>query len=205
VVRDGADGPEVLMGIRGSGHRFMPNRLVFPGGAVDPADRTAVAAAEPRPEMLAMMERLPHRRLARAIAMAAARELEEETGLSLGTPPRLDTMHYLCRAITPARSPIRFNARFLVTMAEATTGTPSDSTELHDVRFIPVHEALNLGLMLVTREVLLQLVQWLALSPEQRDARAMTSVFRNEAWGTEGATARAPAPGAEARLRGLRP
>ena len=25
------DGAEVLMGMRGAGHRFMPNRLVFPG------------------------------------------------------------------------------------------------------------------------------------------------------------------------------
>ena len=30
--RRGEAGPEVLMGVRGAGHRFMPNRLVFPGG-----------------------------------------------------------------------------------------------------------------------------------------------------------------------------
>ena len=53
-------------------------------------------------------------RLAQALAVAAARELEEETGLSLGSPPDLSGLDYLCRAITPPESPIRFNARFFI-------------------------------------------------------------------------------------------
>jgi 8-oxo-dGTP pyrophosphatase MutT (NUDIX family) len=43
--RDGS-GPAVLMGARSAGHAFMPNRLVFPGGAVDAEDHTTPAAAE---------------------------------------------------------------------------------------------------------------------------------------------------------------
>ena len=39
-----ADAPEVLMGMRGAGHKFMPNRLVFPGGRVDPEDHRAEPA-----------------------------------------------------------------------------------------------------------------------------------------------------------------
>ena len=35
--------PEMLMGMRGAGHKFSPNRLVFPGGAVDRADLRAQA------------------------------------------------------------------------------------------------------------------------------------------------------------------
>jgi 8-oxo-dGTP pyrophosphatase MutT (NUDIX family) len=50
VLRHGRGAPEVLLGMRAAGHRFMPNRLAFPGGAVDRADfsaqpATALAAA----------------------------------------------------------------------------------------------------------------------------------------------------------------
>ena len=57
--RPGPDGIEVLMGMRGAGHRFMPNRLVFPGGAVDQADRRAQAATEPDPGTLALLAPAP--------------------------------------------------------------------------------------------------------------------------------------------------
>ena len=48
VLRRDTSAPAVLMGLRGAGHRFMPNRLVFPGGAVDPGDADAPAAAGSR-------------------------------------------------------------------------------------------------------------------------------------------------------------
>ncbi len=38
AARCEAGEPHVLMGMRGAKHRFMPNRLVFPGGRVDRAD-----------------------------------------------------------------------------------------------------------------------------------------------------------------------
>ena len=37
---------EVLMGMRGAKHKFMPNRLVFPGGRVDPEDHGVAPASE---------------------------------------------------------------------------------------------------------------------------------------------------------------
>ena len=160
--RRGADGLQVLMGVRGAGHRFMPNRMVFPGGAVDPGDGVAPAASEPDADTLAMLGRVARPRLARALVMAAARELEEETTLSFGRPPRLAGISYLCRAITPASSPIRFNARFLVADAALTQGEPADGHELSALRFYPVSEALEAGLMGVTREVLLRLERHLA-------------------------------------------
>ena len=185
VLRESASGPEVLMGVRGAGHRFMPNCLVFPGGAVDAADAEAKAASEPGPHTLAMLGRKARPRLARAIVIAAARELEEETGLSLGRPPRLGGVHYLCRAITPTASPIRFNARFLIVAADEAEGTPGDTGELQSVGFRPVEAALREDLMLVTREVLQRLVAWLALPSGARLARPSLDVFKQRRWRTE--------------------
>ena len=44
VYRGDGDDLSMLMGMRGAKHRFMPNRLVFPGGAVDRADLDAPSA-----------------------------------------------------------------------------------------------------------------------------------------------------------------
>ena len=38
VLRDRNNTPSVLMGQRGANAAFMPNKFVFPGGAVDPED-----------------------------------------------------------------------------------------------------------------------------------------------------------------------
>ena len=173
------------MGVRGAGHRFLPNRLVFPGGAADAADRRSRAATEPSPATLALLGRNAHPSLARALVVAAARELQEETGLSFGDPPRLDAIDYLCRAVTPPRLPIRFNARFLVAPAAAVTGEPADSDELGAVRFYPVHEALGLGLMAVTREVLLRFESYLGLTDAERRARSELFAYKRERWVAE--------------------
>ena len=101
------NGPAMLMGMRGAGHRFMPNRLVFPGGAVDRADGTAQLARPVPPHVQSMLEKSAKPRLAHALACAAAREFEEETGLHLGHPPDLSGFDYLGRLITPAATPGR--------------------------------------------------------------------------------------------------
>lgn len=170
------------MGLRGAGHRFMPRRLVFPGGAVDPADRTAPAATEPDPATLAILARRAKPPLARALVFAAARELQEETGLSLGTPPRLHQIDYLCRAVTPPPSPIRFNARFLVAPAERAEGVPHDTHELEQVRFYAAAEVMALDVMLVTREVLKRLETFLTLSEPARRSRTEFAVFKRHVW-----------------------
>lgn len=185
VLRTGPAELEVLMGLRGAGHRFMPNRLVFPGGSVDPGDALLRAATEPREDVLAAVGRAARPRLARALVAAAARELEEETGLTLGTPPRLDAVDYLCRAVTPPESAMRFNARFLVVDAAATQGTLGGSGELEAVRFYPMAEVLALDLALVTREVLERLQAWLALPDAQRRERPRLDVFKKRRWREE--------------------
>jgi 8-oxo-dGTP pyrophosphatase MutT (NUDIX family) len=175
----------VLMGLRGAFHKFMPNRLVFPGGAVDAEDHDAQLARHPRPDVLARLAADGDTALAHALTHAAARELEEETGLSLGAPPDLAGLDYLCRAITPAFRPIRFDARFLLIDAEQATGTLAGSGELEDLRWYGVAEALALDLAYPTRKVLEQLTLWLELTHEAREARKVTPTMRDRAWNLE--------------------
>jgi 8-oxo-dGTP pyrophosphatase MutT (NUDIX family) len=177
--------PEMLMGMRGAGHRFMPNRLVFPGGAVDRADSTAAVAAPLPAHVAAMLAKSAKPRLVHGLAVAAARELAEETGLTVGTPPDLSGFDYLGRAITPPDSPVRFNARFFTVNADAVSGELAGSGELEGLRWYGVEEALALDLARPTRAVIGLLQEWLALPPAQRAARAQTPVMRLRNWGME--------------------
>ncbi len=183
VYRIGADETDVLMGMRGAGHRFMPNRLVFPGGRVDRADFAAPFAVGLMPQTDAALRKNANPALARALALAAARELTEETGLSLGVPPRLDGLRYLARAVTPPGGPIRFNARFLAVPAACVTGELGGDGELEGLRFYPVAEALALGLALPTRLVLERLKAWLGKTEAERTGETRTPVLlRDRGW-----------------------
>ena len=175
----------MLMGMRGAKHRFMPNRLVFPGGAVDEADLGAEAAAPLPPHTARLLAKAAKGPMVHGLAIAAARELEEETGLSLGRPPRLDAVEYLCRAITPAGSPIRYNARFLLVPEAAVSGTLGGDGELENLRFYDMHEALALELALPTRCVLERVRVWLAMSEAERREVGMVPVLRNRDWEME--------------------
>jgi 8-oxo-dGTP pyrophosphatase MutT (NUDIX family) len=185
VLRQVAGRTEVLMGMRGARHRFMPNRLVFPGGAVDRRDFDAPFKTPLLADTRRHLERGANPTLAQALAHAAVRELDEETGLTLGRPPQLDGLHYLCRAVTPPSLPIRFNARFLIVDAGRLSGTLAGSGELESLRFYPLADALALDLASITREILEQLQAWLAMTEEQRRTRQTTLVRRAKAWRIE--------------------
>lgn len=178
VLRGGQADPHMLMGMRGAGHRFVPNRLVFPGGAVDRADLTAPCATKLAPRTEGALRKGANAHLAHGLGIAAARELHEETGLTLGTPPRLDVLHYLMRAVSPVGRSIRFNARFFVVDAVHVSGKLGGDGELDDLRFFGLQEALALDLALPTRRVLTQLQHWLALSKAERTAMTHTPVLR---------------------------
>jgi 8-oxo-dGTP pyrophosphatase MutT (NUDIX family) len=183
VVRIENGEPSMLMGMRGAKHRFMPNRLVFPGGRVDPADLRAHFATPLPPHTQWALRRKTNSTLAQGLALAAARELEEETGLTLGHPPHLDALEYLARAVTPPGGPIRFNARFFVVDAKHVHGSLGGDGELEGLRFYGMAEALALDLALPTRRVLQQLTLFLALSPTERAARVHTPVLlRDRGW-----------------------
>lgn len=173
--RETARGPEILMGRRHASARFMPGVLVFPGGMVDRADHRAAAASELRPPVRAMLERRAKPSLARALAIAACRELHEETGLAFGSGqgPELAALDYLCRAVTPASRPIRFNARFLIGPGEVATGTLAGSGELDDIGWYAADAARAGRMAPITAMVLEEFHAWHAMPPAARSGRTL--------------------------------
>jgi 8-oxo-dGTP pyrophosphatase MutT (NUDIX family) len=177
--RQGPQGPEVLMGLRHASHRFMPNVLVFPGGRVDRADHRAKALSELPDFTRACLERQAPPSLARAIGIAAVRELEEETGLVLGKQDGkrlladLAAVEYLCRAVTPPNRFRRFNARFLIAPAEAAHGMLRGSGELEELRYFGFEDAFRHKIASITAKVLAEFRTWLAMTPVQRQAREL--------------------------------
>jgi 8-oxo-dGTP pyrophosphatase MutT (NUDIX family) len=179
IVLDGRAGaPRVLMGQRRSTARFMPSFHVFPGGRVDVADAQAACAAPPDALTFAHLCRAAAPDLARALAVAAARELEEETDLSLGRPPALHGLRYLCRAVTPPDRPMRFDARFLVVDVEHLVAcgdgvTLLEGGELERLAWHGLEEAAGLKLSTPTSGALRLLAARLsgaAAWPEEPDA-----------------------------------
>ncbi len=183
VWRIGPAGAEVLMGRRHARHRFMPDVMVFPGGRVDPDDHRQKAVSELGTTTRRMLERRATPARARAIAIAAVRELFEETGLVLGqrageaVSADLGALHYVCRAVTPGGRPIRFNARFLAAPAEAVHGEIAGSGELERLDWYTPEAAHRHHVADITGKVLVEFLDWLAMTPRKREARKLI-VFR---------------------------
>lgn len=181
LYREEADGLHVLMGLRNAHHKFMPSRVVFPGGRVDAEDYTAEPASPLPKHAMARLLRAAPAGLAAALANAAARELEEETGLTLGSPPELAGLDYLCRAETPEHLPIRFNARFFVGPAELASGTFGGSGELEMLDWYAMERLLQLDVPPITHLILEELRHWHALTDAERISRK-ARLFRFPSW-----------------------
>ena len=183
VWRIGPHGPEVLMGQRHAKHRFMPDVMVFPGGRVDADDHRQPAIQELLPATRGMLERRATPARARAIGIAAVRELFEETGLVLGerrgdnVAADLGALHYVCRAVTPGGRPIRFNARFLAAPAEAVHGEIAGSGELERLGWFTPEQAHRHRVADITGKVLVEFLDWLEMSQHRRASRPLV-VFR---------------------------
>jgi 8-oxo-dGTP pyrophosphatase MutT (NUDIX family) len=148
LIRRGAGGPQVLMGQRPGRSRFAPGVFVFPGGGVEPVDFLAKPLRPLDPDCARRTAAPP--RLAEALAAAALRETEEETGVRL--PADHGALKLLARAITPTMSPIRYHARFFTT--EVADADHADSQELTDLGFRSIEEALRLPMIDVTQAML---------------------------------------------------
>ena len=111
--RHGEIGVEVLMVRRAPTQSFMPGVWVFPGGVVEPGER---------PEA------------------CAARELEEETGISLGDEPELLAW---TRWITPEVVPVRFDTLFFVGLAPPHAPPQPDGREVDAAGWYGPRDALR--------------------------------------------------------------
>ena len=183
ILLDKTQSPtRVLMGKRHAGHKFMPGKFVFPGGAVDVADRRMAVAgplAREVSDKLIARTRARSADFARGLALAAIRECFEETGLALGVAdhgapqdpppgwaefsatgvfPTLEGMDFLARAITPPGRPKRFDARFFVMdaswIAHRGQGVVHEGAELTELVWVPLPDALGLDIPNITRMVL---------------------------------------------------
>ncbi|WP_136439373.1 NUDIX hydrolase [Pacificoceanicola onchidii] len=200
VVRDRGARPSVLMGQRGAKAAFMPNKFVFPGGAVDAADGH-VELARPLPSLCS--DRLDEDAplgIANSLAVAAVRELWEETGQILGAPapwpsdipsdwlafagngyrPAADSLQFVFRAITPPGRPRRFDARFFLVDAEALQSDPDDfaaaEDELSHLQWIPLDEVRGFDLPFITEVVLAEVTARL----HEPGPPASVPFFRND-------------------------
>ena len=119
----GAAAPAIFMLRRSAKSPFMPDALVFPGGAVDPADGPAGSDA--------------------AFVSAARRECQEEAGVDLGARP----LHWFDTWVTPSAEPRRYEARFFLADLAADEGADAvaDGHETLEGRWASAAEYLAQG------------------------------------------------------------
>jgi 8-oxo-dGTP pyrophosphatase MutT (NUDIX family) len=114
LLRPGEAAPEILLGRRNPGARFMPGAWVFPGGASDDRDGD--------------------------LRTTALRELLEEAGVPLDGP---DELVPWSRWITPRHLPIRFDTFFFVAPAPPGAAARADGGELVDMGWFAARAALD--------------------------------------------------------------
>ncbi|MEM7290798.1 MAG: NUDIX hydrolase [Pseudomonadota bacterium] len=183
------DGPandlRVLMGRRNRSLKFMPGAIVFPGGSVDRFDGSAPACRElteiTRSRIVSAMRGRPSGRGARAIAMAAIREMAEECGLLIGrrgqfdcdhehwqdferhdVVPNLSGLRLFARAITPPGLARRFDTWFFIAHKSEVGFVPeggfAPDGELEDLQWIRPEDAITGETREITRVMLVELI-----------------------------------------------
>jgi len=174
LLRESADGPEVLLVRRNPEQRFMGGAWVFPGGAT---------AAEDDDER-----------------MTALRELEEEAGIELDDGHELVRFS---RWITPAEVKIRFDTHFFVAEAPEDAEPTVDGSECVDWRWIAPRAALDqhrdgeLMLVFPTIKHLEQLARFRTVSEVLEHARASRVLPVEPRVLVEGGVAQVVLPGEE--------
>jgi recombination protein RecT len=147
IVRDGSEGPEVLMLKRSRKAGFFPNAWVFPGGRVDEADARVSYRGAVRGAPVADAH----------YAVAALRECLEEAGVWLGrgSPPAdlrerlnsrqatledapeleadLSQLAWFAWWITPEVEPKRYDTRFFVVQIDADAGVVACADQVETV------------------------------------------------------------------------
>ena len=149
----------------------------------------AVAAALHERDVARLTQRVrrPSALKAAGFALAAVRETYEETGLMLGVPqrgtivappgpwqafakagiaPDLSAIHFIARAITPPKRPLRFDSRFfaadVATIARRDDGFVGPDKEFVELVWLPITEARRLDMPGITAVVLEELAERIA-------------------------------------------
>ena len=117
---------EILMIRRHEKSSFAPDVWAFPGGVLEESDRNAGRGI-----------------LLNAMRIAAARELLEETGISLGSPVDLERLVWTARWITPEDLPKRFDTYFFLACVGRDTVTTLQKTEAVDSIWISPADAVQ--------------------------------------------------------------
>ena len=179
LLRGSQKNPEVLMGQRGKNASFMPNKFVFPGGALDPGDSEIDFNGDIPTKCIEKLRLKADPSLAKPLIAAGIRELWEETGLILGSKsktkmdsipknwkdffalgyqPSADNIEFVFRAITPPGRTRRFDARFFLLSSDNIKGDLDDfskaSGELSHLQWIELNLTQNLDLPFITEIVL---------------------------------------------------
>lgn len=179
--------PRVLMGKRRADLAFMAGKYVFPGGRVDPEDKTVPTGSDLRAgetsKLMAQMRGKPSAVRAKALALAAVREAFEEAGLIIGAKssgqtsahanwsgffdrgfqPSLAPLTFFARAITPPGRPRRFDTRFFCMDSSAISERLGHNDgELSALDWLTLDEARELDIPRITRLVLEDLTEQLA-------------------------------------------
>ncbi|HEY6877660.1 MAG TPA: NUDIX hydrolase [Polyangiales bacterium] len=130
VLRDTAQGPEVLLVQRANELAFHGGAWVFPGGRVDAADFGRVGAT---PSLT-----LPPLEALEVSRQAAVREAQEESGLALSPAALVPISHWT----TPRGRPRRFATWFFAATLDAPGEVVIDGGEICAHRWLRASDAL---------------------------------------------------------------
>lgn len=148
VVRDAAEGFEVLMVRRNDKVAFMAGAYVFPGGRVDDSDRALGSGDE----------------LA-AYRCAAVRELEEEAGLRVNP----DDLVLIAHWVTPEIETRRYDTRFFLVRLPPGQQARHDQSETTEFAWWTPREAIE---RCERGEIMLPPPTWTTLKRMQRHTTA---------------------------------
>lgn len=100
-----------------------------------------------------------------------------------GINPRLDTLHYIGRAITPPYRKTRFDARFFMAETDLTqqvSETPTPTGELLEIHWFTIEEARQLALPRITQVVIDQVERRLQVRHKPGDPAPFVRFVRGK-------------------------
>lgn len=189
----------VLMGKRSTAHVFMPDVYVFPGGKRDREDSALPFASDLHPVVLDNLMRASSKALsrkgARALALAALRELHEETGLRFQSDadglggPDLSSLRFVARAITPPGRIRRYDTRFFCCFTDEVGIEPTaakDSDELQDLEWLDIMDNSGVNMAPITRLVLEDVTKFVIGDPSLQFESPVRQYFERRGTFTRG-------------------